>query len=183
MKNKQLLFSLRVYKNLHPLFRFRKLSTDMMDFVKNNVSSGTTLAVDSFPLLLKQQIQIDKVIELSEFRSVWAKLKTTDVEFVSSFNKIVDDQQYNNVLLLGLTAFKYKSIQQCVDVINRFLPLLKDNGNILVALPITCLIFHRLKYSYDQIVDEMDTILRMNGLAIDEKLLDIDIFYVRITRL
>jgi len=183
MTARQLLFQWRVYKALHPLLKLRKLSTHMIDFIKSAVGVGPTLAVDSFPLQLKKQIQIDKIIELTEFKAIWQKLKTTDVTFVDSLDKITNDHQYANIILTGLAAFKYKSVKQCTQVIVKMMPLLASKGNLIVALPITCLIFHRLKYSYNQIIDQLDAELDNYGLAIDARLLDIDIFYLRIIKL
>jgi len=173
----------RQYKALHPLFRFRKMSSSMITFIKNNITHGTTLSVDSFPWALKKQITIDKIIELSKFRVIWDRLGPMDITFVDSLKEIANDTQYNNIVLAGLTPFKYKTIDECATVIDNLVPLLKSKGTMLVAIPITNLIFHRLKFSYDQIIDNMHLVLSKNGLAITDRLLDIDIFYIKITKL
>jgi hypothetical protein len=183
MHIKKVLFAWQVYKALHPVFRFRSLSPNMLNFIKNNILQGTTISIDSFPYPLMKEIQFDKIIELTNSEIIWNRLNVKNINFVDSYDKIVENTQYNNIMLTGLTEFKYKSINRCATIINKFAPMLKQQGNIIVAIPITTLLFHRLKFSYDQIINELDLILSLGGLTISDRLFDIDIFYIKITKL
>jgi hypothetical protein len=180
MNTKQKLFAWRVYKALHPLLRFRKISADMLNFIQHNVTNGTTVSIDSFPYLLSKKIQIDKIIELNGSQVIWNKLKVPGVAFVDSCHDVTG--QYNNIILAGLTAFRYQTVAECSAVIGKLVPALKENGTIIVALPITTLLFHRLKFSYNQIIDELGLLLASSGLTISNRLLDIDVFYIKLTK-
>jgi hypothetical protein len=183
MHVKQKLFVWRVYKALHPLLRFRKMSPDMMTFIKNNIVNGNTISIDSFPYTLAKEIRVDKMVELTNSQVIWNKLNVQDVSFVDSYDNVIDSIQYNNIILVGLSEFRYRTVADCAAVISKLVPILKQNGHIIAAIPITTLLFHRLKFSYNQIIDELNLQLESSGLSITARLLDIDIFYITVTKL
>jgi len=183
MRVKQKLFAWRVYKALHPLLRFRKISPGMVPFIKNNITHGNTISIDSFPYTLAKEICIDKIVELTNSQVIWNKLQLQDISFVDSYNDISDSVQYNNIILAGLSEFKYQTVDDCARVIGKLVPILKQNGRIIVTIPITTLLFHRLKFSYNQIIDQLNLPLASKGLTITDRLLDIDVFYITITQL
>jgi len=110
MHVKQKLFAWRVYKALHPLLRFRKMSPDMVTFIKNNITVGNTISIDSFPYTLAKEIQIDKIVELTNSRVIWNKLNVQDISFIDSYDNVVDSIQYNNIILAGLAEFRYRTV-------------------------------------------------------------------------
>jgi hypothetical protein len=183
MHVKQKLFAWRVYKALHPLLRFRKMSPDMVTFIKNNITVGNTISIDSFPHTLAKEIQIDKIVELTNSQIIWNKLNVQDVSFIDSYDNVVDSIQYNNIILAGLTEFRYRTVAECAAVISKLVPILKQNGHIIATIPITTLLYHRLKFSYDQVIDDLNFHLVPNGLTITNRLLDIDIFYITVAQL
>jgi hypothetical protein len=106
-----------------------------------------------------------------------------NVSFVDSYNHVPDSIQYNNIILAGLTEFRYRTVADCARVIGKLVPVLKQNGRVIVTIPITTLLFHRLKFSYNQVIDELNLHLASSGLTITDRLLDIDIFYITATQL
>jgi hypothetical protein len=152
-------------------------------FIKNNMVNGSTMSIDSFPYTLPKDIQIDKIIELTDSQVIWNKLHVHNVSFVDSYNHVPDSIQYNNIILAGLTEFRYRTVADCARVIGKLVPVLKQNGRVIVTIPITTLLFHRLKFSYNQVIDELNLHLASSGLTITDRLLDIDIFYITATQL
>ena len=53
---------------------------------------------------------------------------------------------------------------------------------IIVALPITVLFFHRLQYTYNNIIDKIIQQFEQHGLVCEDQMLDIDIVYFSLSK-
>lgn len=159
------------YRATHPLLRFRKISDSMVNFVSDSLLPGTVVSVDSCPWALK--ISSDQVYELKTYQDLLDKDRS--IVFLDSIQDLPQNQSYDNLLLCGITEFKYQPWQQAVNTVTKI-----GSGcsrRIIVALPITVLFFHRLKYNYHDIIQQINQTFAQQGWQCQQYLLDIDIAY------
>ena len=178
---RRLRFVWEIYKALHPLCRFRKHNQEVLEFLTGHMR-GRMIAIDSF-VRAPYFGPIDRVIELEDSRFLWEKLHASGIEFVPSLTDIKTEVKYDTVLALGLAACKYKNLTECVEWIAYLASLMTKEGQLFVALPITTLLFHRLKMSYDDAIGSIDQGLTDQALTISDRLLHIDVLYLQITSL
>ena len=171
MTNYKRKLSRQQYKAAHPLLRFRKISPHVLTFVKDSLVPGSILSVDSFPWTLK--INVDCVYELKMFEHLYKKTQT--ISFLNSMTDLPCDATFNNLILCGISEFKYKNWSEAVDTVLHVSN--RSQYRIIVALPITVLFFHRLKHTYNDIIDKISQQFEQNGLVCEDQLFDIDIVY------
>ena len=164
------------YRSTHPLVRFRKISNDMATFVKEELISGSIVSVDSCPWALK--IPCDQIYELKTYQSLFET--NTSLVFLNSIADLPCDKIYDNLLLCGITDFKYQPWQQAVNTVTKIADI--SCGRVIVALPITLLFFHRLKYTYHDMINQINLSFDQQGWQCDRHLLDIDIAYFSLTK-
>lgn len=164
------------YLASHPLLRFRKISPHVLEFVKKSLVPGSILSVDSFPWVLN--ITVDRVYELKKFRNLCRKPQS--ISFLESVVDLPVDTKFDNLILCGISEFKYKNWSEVVDIVVRISN--SSQHRIIVALPITVLFFHRLKHSYLDIIDKISQRFEQQGLICQNHLLDIDIVYFSLSK-
>lgn len=143
----------------------------MAKFVCDSLHAGTTLSVDSCPWALK--ISCDQIYELKTHQHLFKQ--TTPTEFLNSIVNVPQDICYDNLLLCGIAEFKYRPWQQAVDTATM---VAKHNcRRMILSLPITVLFFHRLKYKYQDIIDQIVARFDQQGWHCKAHLLDIDVVY------
>jgi hypothetical protein len=171
MTNYKRKLSRQQYKAAHPLLRFRKISPHVLEFVKDSLVPGSILSVDSFPWALK--INADCVYELTMFKHLFKK--TQKLSFLRSMTDLPSNVNFDNLILCGISEFKYKNWSEAVDTVVHFSN--RSQHRIIVALPITVLFFHRLEHTYNDIIHKISQQFEQNGLVCENQLFDIDIVY------
>jgi len=164
------------YKVTHPLLRFRKISPHVLVFVKKYLVPGSTVSVDSFPWAL--DIDVHRIYELKQYEHLFKKTNST--EFLTSMINLPRDIECDNLILCGISEFKYKNWSEVVDMVVKISTA--SQHKIIVAFPITVLFFHRLKYSYHAIMDQISERFLEKGLVCQDKILDIDIAYFALSK-
>lgn len=162
------------------MFRFRKHCQEVCEWI-GPATKGQTISIDSF-VTSSPQRPIHRVIELEDYRWLWQKLGRDDIEFANDLTDIHTSEPYSTVLALGLEPCKYKSLTDCAHWISFLASLMTRDGALYVALPITTLLFHRLKLSYGDAVGVIDSQLIDHGLTINNQLLHIDVLYLKVGR-
>jgi hypothetical protein len=143
----------------------------MSKFIRDSLKPGTVLSVDSCPWALK--ISCDQIYELKMYQHLFKQ--STSIEFLNSIMHVPQQTHYDNLLLCGITEFKYQPWQQAVNMATR---VAKNNcSRLILALPITVVFFHRLKHSYHNIIDQIIVSFDQQGWNCKGHLLDIDIVY------
>ena len=176
MNNYKRKLSRQQYKATHPLLRFRKISPNVLAFVKNSLVPGSILSVDSFPWALR--INVDCVYELKMFEHLCKKPQS--ISFLKSVVDLPIDVKFDNLILCGILEFKYKPWSEAVDTVVQVSNA--SHHRIIVALPITLLFFHRLQYTYQDIIDKISQRFEQQGLDCESQLLDIDIVYFSLSK-
>ena len=176
MTNYKRTLSIQQYKAVHPLLRFRKISPHVLTFVKNSLVPGSILSVDSFPWALK--IPVDQIYELR----IWEHLckKPQSMSFLKSIVNLPIEPKFNNLILCGISEFKYKPWSDVVDTVIRVAA--SSQHRIIVAFPITVLFFHRLQHSYHDIIDKISQQFEHRGLVCKDYMFDIDIVYFSLSK-
>jgi hypothetical protein len=176
MTNYKRKLSRQQYKATHPLLRFRKISPHVLTFVKNSLVSGSILSVDSFPWALK--ITVDRVYELKMFEHLYKKSQS--ISFLESTVDLPVDVKFDNLILCGISEFKYKNWS---DVVNTVAHVSNASQHrIIMALPITVLFFHRLQHTYSDIINKIIQQFEQHGLVCEDQMLDIDIVYFSLSK-
>jgi hypothetical protein len=103
------------YKVTHPLLRFRKISPHVLVFVKKSLVSGSTVSVDSFPWALN--IDVHRIYELKMYEHLFKKSCST--EFLTSMVNLPNDVECDNLILCGISEFKYKNWFEVVDLVDQ----------------------------------------------------------------
>ena len=159
------------------MLRFRKCSPHVLTFIQDELVPGSVISVDSFPWSLKRDV--DHVYELKMFANLCTC--STQLTFIDSILDVPTNLQYDNLLLCGISEFKYKKWENVVDMVVDVAKVSKNK--IIVALPITLLFFHRLKYSYTEIVNNINQRFKQYNLVCQTWILDIDIVYISLSKL
>jgi hypothetical protein len=171
-----------VYKSAHPLIRHRKQSgSEIINFIKQNATSGSVVSVDSGPTSMLQ-FNVDKQYEFKSSEFFWSKVGIP-IDYIDKISDLNYTTKYNNVLACGTTIFKYKNIDQCIDTLLELGQLLDSPGTMIVTLPITVMLFHRLKYNYKQIIEIIDNSLSKFGYTIVNSTFDIDIYLIVVKKI
>jgi hypothetical protein len=148
----------------------------VLTFIKDELLPGSIVSIDSFPWALK--INVDSIYELAMFEHFFRH--PHNIQFINSIFDLSNETVYDNLLLCGISSFKYKKWQ---DVVNMIVTSSKISQNkIIIALPITLLFFHRLKYSYDDIINKITREFSQHNLACTSSILDIDIVYFSLSK-
>lgn len=176
MTNYKRKLSRHQYKAVHPLLRFRKISPHVLAFVKNSLVPGSILSVDSFPWALR--IDVDRVYELKMFEHLCKKSQS--ILFLESPVDLPVEVKYDNLILCGISEFKYKPWSEAVDIVAHIANA--SQHRIIVALPITVLFFHRLRHTYLDIIDKISQRFEQQGLICESQLFDIDIVYFSLSK-
>ncbi len=171
MTNYKRKLSRQQYKAAHPLLRFRKISPHVLEFVKNSLAPGSIVSADSFPWALK--INVDHIYELKMFEHLYKKSQS--ILFLNSMVDLPSNVKSDNLILCGISEFKYKNWWEVVDTVVHISNA--SQHRIIVALPITVLFFHRLQYTYNDIIDKICQRFQQHGLVCNDQMLDIDIAY------
>jgi hypothetical protein len=143
----------------------------MVDFVKEELIPGSIVSVDSCPWALK--IPCDQIYELKTYQSLFGI--NTSVTFLNSIADLPCNKIYDNLLLCGITDFKYQPWQQVVNTVTNISDI--SSSRVIVALPITLLFFHRLKYNYHNMINQIKLRFDQQGWNCVRYLLDVDIVY------
>jgi hypothetical protein len=176
MTNYKRKLSRQQYKVTHPLLRFRKISPHVLSFVKNALVPGSILSVDSFPWALK--INVNCIYELKMFEHLYKKSQS--VSFLKSIVNLPNNTKFDNLILCGISEFKYKDWSEVVDTVAYISDA--SQHRIIVALPITMLFFHRLQHTYLDIINKISQRFEQQGLICERQLLDIDIVYFSLSK-
>jgi hypothetical protein len=176
MTNYKRKLSRQQYKAAHPLLRFRKISPHVLAFVKNSLVPGSILSVDSFPWALK--IKVDHIYELKMFEHLYKKSQS--ISFLQSIVDLPSNVKSDNLILCGISEFKYKNWWEVVDSVIHISK--SSQHRIIVALPITVLFFHRLQHTYSDIIDKISQRFQQHGLVCEDQMLDIDIAYFALSK-
>ena len=106
--------------------------------------------------------------------------KPQSISFLKSAVDLPIDVKFNNLILCGILEFKYKPWSVAVDTVVQVSNA--SHHRIIVALPITVLFFHRLQYTYQDIIDKISQGFEQQGLVCESQLLDIDIVYFSLSK-
>jgi hypothetical protein len=101
--------------------------------------------------------------------------KSQSISFLESTVDLPVDVKFDNLILCGISEFKYKPWSEAVDTVVHVSNA--SQHRIIVALPITVLFFHRLQHTYQDIIDKISQRFEQQGLACESQLLDIDVVY------
>jgi len=121
----------------------------LLEFIKRSLTSGTTLTIDSY---LSGIIDVDQIYEFSEYANLW---KDSKVSIVPDLWAIPVNQTYDNVIVVGLPSFKYKTISEYADCIDHLLKITSHAGILVVCLPKLHLQYHRLQFQPVDIVTQV----------------------------
>jgi hypothetical protein len=150
-----------VYKSTHPLIRYRQYPA-VIDFVNSSIDPRSIVSVDSGPLGMLQYKTADKVF---------------------NFDDIDYSVQYFTVLACNTAPFKYKTIDECADVLLQLARLLTPGGTMISILPITVMLFHRLNYKYDQVIEIINHKLVQFGYVVAKRSFEIDLYLITVKKI
>jgi hypothetical protein len=76
------------------------------------------------------------------------------------FPRVLDT--YSTVIMLGEQWTKYKTPVEYANTIKWYQSWLQPQGNLIVCMPVTHMIYHRLRYNVEQVLSQVDAALPDN---------------------
>jgi len=150
----------RFYKRCHPLAqeyaaaRHGRPGT-LTQFVQQCVRPGKIAAIDSFAPAVELIHPVARWVELDSFATVMAPWTPEIAPGI--FPRVTDT--YSTVVMLGEQWTKYKTPIEYANTVRWYQSWLQPHGNLITCMPITHMIYHRLRYNNKQALEQVDAAL------------------------
>lgn len=153
----------RFYKRCHPLAVEYQAARHgrpgpITQFVQQCLLPGRVAAIDTFAPAVALIHPVDRGVELDSFDTVtqgWAP-EIADSIFPENH------AQYTTVVMLGEQWTKYQTPERYAELASNYKEWLQPQGNLIICMPVTHMVYHRLRYNIDQVLQQVNDCLPMD---------------------
>jgi hypothetical protein len=147
----------RFYKRCHPLAQEyaaarRGQLGKLTQFVQQCIQPGKVAVIDSFAPAVELIYPVAHWVELDSFATVMAPWAPEIAPGI--FPRVTDT--YSTVIMLGEQWTKYKTPVEYANTIKWYQTWLQPQGNLIVCMPVTHMIYHRLCYNVEQVLEQIN---------------------------
>jgi hypothetical protein len=153
----------RFYKRCHPLATEYPAARHghygpIMNFVQQCLMPGSVAVIDSFAPAVALIHPVARWVELDSFETVtrpWSP-EIANTIFPDYWGK------YTTVVMLGEQWAKYRTPEQFAQLAGNYQEWLQPTGRLIICMPVTHMIYHRLKFGPDQVLQQVNEYLPKN---------------------